>query len=138
MTPLIEDWSFTDAVYYSFISLSTIGFGDFVPRMEPPIKYAEHVKNDTACFEELINPVPTSGGQINNVTGLTTLCNPTIWPPKIELIFNMYRVGVFFWILVGLVWLAGVMSIMTGLFRTVSSDVSSFKLSLLCHNFKFR
>lgn len=92
--------------------------------MDPPIKYAQHVKNDTACFEELINPIPASGTQINNVTGLTTLCNPTIWPYKIEAIFNMYRVGVFFWILAGLVWLAGVMSIMTGFFRMASKDVS--------------
>ena len=25
-----EDWSYVDAVYYSFVSLTTVGFGDFV------------------------------------------------------------------------------------------------------------
>ena len=70
----IIDWTFLDAVYYSFISLSTIGFGDFVPRNEPPTKYAKHLKNDTACFEELINPIPSNN--VNNATGLTILCNP--------------------------------------------------------------
>ncbi|CAG5079392.1 Oidioi.mRNA.OKI2018_I69.PAR.g9243.t1.cds [Oikopleura dioica] len=45
---IMEDWTMLDAIYYSFISLSTIGFGDFIPSMEPPNKYAEYVRNDTA------------------------------------------------------------------------------------------
>lgn len=26
-----ENWSYSVAIYYSFVTLSTIGFGDFVP-----------------------------------------------------------------------------------------------------------
>jgi len=33
----IEGWSFVDSVYFSFISLSTIGFGDLVPSNDPPV-----------------------------------------------------------------------------------------------------
>ena len=134
----LTDWTFLDAVYYSFISLSTIGFGDFVPRNEPPTKYAKHLKNDTACFEELINPIPSNN--VNNATGLTILCNPvrfdnsrtnnqkwkqTTWPEEIEAVFNMYRVGVFFWILGGLVWLGGVISIITELIRMRGHKMSN-------------
>ena len=68
------DWDIVDAVYYSFISLSTIGFGDFVPRNDPPTKYADYVRNDTACFEELINPIPSKNVDLQS--GLTKLCNP--------------------------------------------------------------
>ena len=67
------DWDLVDAVYYSFISLSTIGFGDYVPRNEPPVKYASYARNDTACFEELINPIPSKD---LNDDGLSRLCNP--------------------------------------------------------------
>ena len=69
-----SDWDIVDAVYYSFISLSTIGFGDFVPRNDPPTKYADYVRNDTACFEELINPIPSK--DLDSQSGLTKLCNP--------------------------------------------------------------
>ena len=71
---LFLDWDIVDAVYYSFISLSTIGFGDFVPRNDPPTKYADYVRNDTACFEELINPIPSK--DLDKQSGLTKLCNP--------------------------------------------------------------
>ena len=73
-TTLFSDWDIVDAVYYSFISLSTIGFGDFVPRNDPPTKYADYVRNDTACFEELINPIPSKNVDLQS--GLTKLCNP--------------------------------------------------------------
>ena len=57
----------------AFISLSTIGFGDMVPMVEPPLRYATFTKNDSACFNELVDPVPTSVR--NDKTGLSELCN---------------------------------------------------------------
>ena len=37
---MMEDWNFADSFYFSIISISTIGFGDYVPNMNPPLKYA--------------------------------------------------------------------------------------------------
>ena len=36
----MENWNFGDSFYFSIISVSTIGFGDYVPNMNPPLKYA--------------------------------------------------------------------------------------------------
>lgn len=30
-----EGWSYSVSVYYSFVTLSTIGFGDFIPTFQP-------------------------------------------------------------------------------------------------------
>ena len=45
-----------------------------MPRNDPPTKYADYVRNDTACFEELINPIPSKNVDLQS--GLTKLCNP--------------------------------------------------------------
>ena len=72
----IEEWDFLDSVYYSLISLTTIGIGDYVPTIVPPAKYAiqSSIRNDTACFEALIDPIPTAA--VDNITGLPEVCNP--------------------------------------------------------------
>ena len=39
----IEDWSYRDSMYYVFVTLTTVGFGDFVPGQESS-QYREFYK----------------------------------------------------------------------------------------------
>ncbi|XP_078486264.1 potassium channel, subfamily K, member 16 [Ciona intestinalis] len=63
----VEKWDYNEAFYYSFITLTTIGFGDFVVGTDADLSYA-----------------------------------------------TIYNVGVYFWILFGLAYMATVISIASG------------------------
>lgn len=45
-----EGWTYSEAIYYCFISLSTIGFGDFVADNNPEINYPDWYSVLTACW----------------------------------------------------------------------------------------
>ncbi|CAL1574631.1 unnamed protein product [Knipowitschia caucasica] len=45
-----EGWTFSEAIYYCFISLSTIGFGDFVADNNPERYYPDWYSILTACW----------------------------------------------------------------------------------------
>jgi len=111
----VEEWSFLDAIYFIIISLTTIGFGDFLPRNDPPDEDAKRVRNETACLYELINPVPSK--DVNKDTGLSKLCDPSDWPVMIQAYYSIYRMSVFFWILMGLTWIGGVISMISDNFQ---------------------
>ncbi|XP_038044248.1 potassium channel subfamily K member 16-like [Patiria miniata] len=46
----IEKWTFSESFYYAFITLSTIGFGDFVIGTNPDIDYHVLYKWCTYCW----------------------------------------------------------------------------------------
>lgn len=46
-----EDWPFASAIYYSFVTLSTIGFGDFVPTFAPHQVFCSNKK----CVNLILN-----------------------------------------------------------------------------------
>ena len=50
----------SDPFDLAFISLSTIGFGDMVPMNDPPLEYATFKRDDEACFNELVDPMPST------------------------------------------------------------------------------
>nr|XP_033794269.1 potassium channel subfamily K member 17 [Geotrypetes seraphini] len=46
----IEDWNYSEGIYYAFITLSTIGFGDYVIGMNPAQDYPPWYKNVVALW----------------------------------------------------------------------------------------
>ena len=52
---IIEEWSYLDAIYFSVISLTKVGFGDYVPRTHPPDSYATYRHTESVEFETFAN-----------------------------------------------------------------------------------
>ena len=48
---IIEEWSYLDAIYFSVISLTKVGFGDYVPRTHPPDIYAKYTHKPNDCLK---------------------------------------------------------------------------------------
>ena len=42
---------FSDAIYFSIISLTKVGFGDYVPRTHPPDRYADYIHDNHKCLK---------------------------------------------------------------------------------------
>jgi hypothetical protein len=49
----IEEWSMLEAVYFCTITLTKIGFGDYVPRMSPPERLAMYSQSRILTLRSL-------------------------------------------------------------------------------------
>ena len=72
----LKGWSYLESVYFSIISLTKVGFGDFVPHTQPADKWAmwvfignfmwqydifRHKHNKTRCISALVSTSPRTG-----------------------------------------------------------------------------
>ena len=48
---LIGQSNYSDAIYFSIISLTKVGFGDYVPRTHPPDRYADYIHDNHKCLK---------------------------------------------------------------------------------------
>ena len=117
-----EDWTYLDAVYFSVISLTKIGFGDYVPSTTPPNKFANTLLNATSCLANLTSPNPSPPGVqmpegffilFSRFTCNNSVCHNSQWPIEIKIIFGLYRVLLNFWMLLGLSFFGSLISFMT-------------------------
>lgn len=128
---LVEDWSYTDAVYFAIISLSKVGFGDFVPNTQPPDKYALPPKQDKQkCLFLYLNPAPMPPGNFHDAEA--EACKASEWSTLVVQLFAVYRVLVNFWMIIGLSFFGTLISIMS---NAINDVITKKAPSFLNHRF---
>ena len=121
---LVEDWSYIDAVYFAIVSLTKIGFGDFVPNTQPPDKYAQVKQDKQKCLFLYLNPAPQPG---NFQDEEKIACKPSQWSSVVSQLFAVYRVLVNFWMIIGLSFFGTLISIMAnGINDVITKKAPSF------------
>ena len=121
---LVEDWSYIDAVYFAIVSLTKIGFGDFVPNTQPPDKYAQVKQDKQKCLFLYLNPAPQPG---NFHDEEKIACKPSQWSSLVTQLFAVYRVLVNFWMIIGLSFFGTLISIMAnGINDVITKKAPSF------------
>ena len=82
--------------------------------MKPSIDFSQkqifpsYVHNISLCLTALTNPSPSRGKEAWPIS-----CQKSRWPSNITFIFGLYRVGVFFWMLLGLSFFGTLISMMS-------------------------
>ena len=114
---LVEDWSYIDAVYFAIISLTKIGFGDFVPNTQPPDKYANVLQDKQRCLFLYLNPAPMPPANFHDEE--RKACKASEWSSLVIQLFAVYRILVNFWMIIGLSFFGTLISIMSNAINDV-------------------
>lgn len=82
-----ENWSYTVSLYYSFVTLTTIGFGDYVPTFDPYQVSAMWIHMPNQCSDWF----------------------PDFQEQNFGFMFHVYEVFIIFWFIFGLGYLVMIM-----------------------------
>ncbi|XP_047913509.1 potassium channel subfamily K member 2 isoform X1 [Anser cygnoides] len=130
----IEGWSTLDAIYFVVITLTTIGFGDYVADganvvLSPACRFSRSLhKLALLCpFLQFFEVIPfkvqgqTSMFLWNGTNEVSGLCQLPMVPGGSDIEYlDFYKPVVWFWILVGLAYFAAVLSMIGDWLRVIS------------------
>jgi len=103
-----ESKTILDQIYFRFISITTVGFGDIIPFNSPPKMFSSAEYDQNQCLHSIFDGIFNDyNGQV--AAEIESTCSPPVYNSSIHFSFIIYETINYILILFGIIWFSTIL-----------------------------